>query len=240
VRLVRVQGMRSDAIAVLDAALMTDDPVARSRGRRAGMLRAAARRGTATDVSPPRRAATFERMLEVLAEAVVTATGPDDLVVVGGCPEAAREAAAWLDARTPRDVVLEDALGEEASEADVRAAAARATLRWRGRRNADRLGELAERGQASLGHAIGIMAVASALEHGAVRELLLSRGFLDEEAALAEDLVAITLQQSGTVVTLEGDAAAHLDAEGGVAALLRFIPIPSAYGVGWESSGTAA
>jgi hypothetical protein len=240
VRLARVRGTRSDAIGVLDAALVKDDPLAHTRGRRVRRLRAAVRGGTTTDVSPPRRAVTFERMLGVLAEAVVTATGPDDLVVVGGCPEAAREAAAWLDARTPRDVVLEDALGEQASEADVRAAAARATLRWRGQRNADRLGELTELGQASRRHAIGIMAVASALEHGAVRELVLSRGFLDEEAALADDLVAITLQQSGSVVTLEGDAAAHLDEEGGVAALLRFIPIPSAYGVGWESSGTAA
>ena len=240
VRMLRVRGSHSEAIAELDADAAVHETLTRSRARSTSNLRPSLRGATRADAAHRQREVAFDRMLAVLTEAVITASGPDDLVVVGGPGVPAHAAAALLDARTPRDVVLEAGLDEYASDAEVRAVAARATARCRDARNAARLADLVERGQATRRSAIGVMAVASALEHGAVMELLITPGLVHAEAALADDVVAATLQQGGTVSVMEGQAARDLEEEGGVAALLRFTPIPSAYGVGWEAPGRAA
>jgi len=63
-----------------------------------------------------------------------------------------------------------------------------------------------------------------ALDQRSIRDLYVTRHYLDEQAAEAEDAVRSALDQDASVEEVSGSAAEQLDRLGGVAAGLRFRP----------------
>jgi stalled ribosome rescue protein Dom34 len=63
-----------------------------------------------------------------------------------------------------------------------------------------------------------------ALDQASVRDLYVTRHYLDEHAAEAEDAVRSALDQDASVEEVSGSTAEQLDRAGGVAAGLRFRP----------------
>jgi stalled ribosome rescue protein Dom34 len=75
---------------------------------------------------------------------------------------------------------------------------------------------------------VGLETTRSAIEMGAVEELLLTQAAWAKHPGEVEGVVSGTLMQGGLVEHVDGDAARTLDAEGGgIGALLRFPTPPS-------------
>lgn len=162
------------------------------------------------------------RLLRSVAEQVMRLAGADGWIVVGGIPRVGVQLERALGAPVATRLMRLDWLDVHASDADVTDAAQRAASALRDTATLRRLRELADSGRGNGLAALGPSAVQRALAQGRVRELYLTRRYLEEHTPEAEDAVRSALDQHAAVEQAERDPAKWLDEYGGMAALLRY------------------
>ena len=171
-----------------------------------------------------------ERMLRQAEEAVVRYAGRHGWVLVGGIPGIAARFTSTLATTLPARVRYADTLDIHASKADISAAALVGASALRDAADLriilDIIGDDVERGRVAIGPA----ATRAALERACVRGLYVTHGYVEEHTAEAEDMVRCALDQGAEVEEVSRDAAAKLDAHGGVGARLRYrvVGLPAA------------
>jgi len=175
---------------------------------------------TARDTAHRAHAVGTERMLREAEAAVVTFAAPDRGVLVGGSSRIATRFKKML-AMSDRVLHLES-LHADASDADIAAAAGRGASALRNANVVRRIVEIIGADPAHEPVALGPAATRRALERRMVRELYLTGRYLEEHMADAEDAVRQALDQGAEVEQVSIDAAAQLDAHGGLAARLRY------------------
>ena len=161
------------------------------------------------------------RMLAEAAEHVIRLAGPDGWLVTGGIPHVSGQLAERLASRAP-ERVLAVSLDIHASDADLVAAAQAAASTLRNARDGARIAEILDRGEARGLGTVGPAATRATLEQGRVRELYLTRSYLENHAVEAETAVRSAMHQRAWVEEVSGIAAERLDAHGGMAARLRY------------------
>jgi hypothetical protein len=124
----------------------------------------------------------------------------------------------------PQRVLELTALDIHSTEAQIAEAAAAGASALRDTFDGDRLTEITERAGANGLGVLGPAETRAALEQSSVRELYVTRRYLEEHAAEAEDAVRSALDQDATVEEVSGAVAERLDRDGGMAAGLRFRP----------------
>jgi len=110
------------------------------------------------------------------------------------------------------------------SEAEITEAARAGASTLRDAFDANRLADIVELAGAAGVGVVGAVDTRWALDRASVRDLYVTRHYLDERAAEAEDAVRSALDQDASVEEVSGSAARQLDRAGGIAAGLRFRP----------------
>lgn len=179
---------------------------------------------TGTDANQRTLREGLRRMLVETAERISTLAGSDAWIVLGGTPQPTQALATLLaehEDLKPR--IALPSLHVWCTEAEIARVAATTAGEMRARRDLAVMAGLVEGTPHERFAAFGQAATRRALRAGAVRELLVSRRFLDEFASAGERLVRAALDEGAEIEEVSGAAADRLDALcGGVAARLRF------------------
>jgi hypothetical protein len=162
------------------------------------------------------------RMLADAAERAMHVAGAEGWIVTGGIPKVGRQLAERLSSRARDRVLNVESLDIHASAADLAEAARVGASTLRNAADAARIVEIANGGEATGLGALGPAATRQALDERRVRDLYVTRRYLDDHAADAEDAVRSAIDQSALVEEVSGIAAEQLDAHGGMAARLRY------------------
>jgi hypothetical protein len=169
-----------------------------------------------------RRREGTRRMLELAAARALERAGAEGWLLTGGIPHVSGRLARLLSKSASGRVHSVGGLDVHASEAAVTAAARDTARRLRSARDLSEVRDLIERATpAGLG-VLGPAETRPMLDHARVKELFLTQSFIAQHAADAEDAVRSARGQGARVVVVSGDPAKRLDAEGGVAARLRY------------------
>jgi len=161
-----------------------------------------------------------DRMLDEASNRLDALASERAWIVVGGIPVVAAQLADRLPAR-PRRVVIRVPLDVHASAAQIAAAARSAACTLRGASDSSELAELLELendGLATTGEEV----TNRALDEARVKTLYVTPHFLDTCATASESAVRSALDQHAELVLVNGEAGAHLDEIGGIAARLRY------------------
>ena len=161
-------------------------------------------------------------MLGEAVDRIRDLAGTDGWIVLGGVSRVVARLTHQLSRVAPERVAEHAALDVHASEAIVAEAARAAACSLRDEADARAVRETTDLANGGGLGAVGPDATSRALEQSCVRELFLSRTYCEENPVDAEDAVRSALDQDALVTDVSGDAAALLDARGGVAARLRF------------------
>ena len=183
------------------------------------------RGSTARDTAQRAHAAGTERMLR---EAEVVAAGHatlDSAIMVGGSSRVAAQFRQALGRSVSDRVLHLESLHANATDAEIISAARVGASALRNAADLRRVAEIIGADVGSGVAALGPAATRRALERRTVRELYVSGRFLEDHMADAEDAVRQALDQGATVEQVSGEAAARLDAHGGLAGRLRY-PVP--------------
>jgi hypothetical protein len=173
------------------------------------------------EAEPSLRSGT-KRMLARAAEAARRVAGPDGWMVTGGIPQASRQLADELAALAPGRVLNVESLDIHASKAELREVARTAASTLRDASDAAQIAEIIDAAEATGLGAVGPAATRATLDQSRVRELYVTRRYLESHAAEAEAAVRSAFDQCASVEEVSGVAAAALDAHGGMAARLRY------------------
>lgn len=153
-----------------------------------------------------------ERMLDQLATRIVDVNIPDEWIVIGGAPVAARAAAERLVPLLRDRVLLAQHLHRSTTDRELYRAVQDAIDEvMRSREHGEARAIIEGRG-AFEPVQLGWLAVRQALEAGGIRRLLISQRFLDERADDAEQIVRLALEHDARPVLLEPPASRVLDA----------------------------
>lgn len=163
-----------------------------------------------------------DRMLDEAVDRAVELAGPNGLILLGGIPRVVARLDDIASAAAPGRVLRLEHLDVHSSEAMIADAAQTGATAMREARDVQRIGEIADRAQSGGLGAIGQIATRNALKAESVHELFITRRYLEEHAPDAEEAVRTAFDQSATVTEVSGRAAELLDADGGIAAELRF------------------
>lgn len=181
---------------------------------------------TGTDAAARERAEGRARVMAAVVERVVALAGSTGWVLIGGTPMAAREARARLPKAMASRMLVLPALQCRTPEAEIARIAAEGAAALRRRAEADEVRVALERAPVGRG-AANVEPTRAALDADAVRQLYLTRRFIDAHPGDAEEMVRAALEQHAEVEVVSGDGAAMLEERGGgVGALLRFRPPP--------------
>ena len=165
-----------------------------------------------------------DRMLAEAAHRIAELAGEDAWILLGGTRRVGARLSRHLTPIAPHRVLALTTLDVHSSEAEITEAARAGASTLRDAFDANRLADIAEMaGAAGLG-VVGAVDTRWALDQASVRDLYVTRHYLDEHAAEAEDAVRSALDQDASVEEVSGSAAEQLDRVGGVAAGLRFRP----------------
>ena len=163
-----------------------------------------------------------ERMLSEVSRRAADLAGADGWILTGGIPQVSAHVARMIGQLTPGRVLQLASLDVHASAADIAAAAQRGASMLRDEVDLRRIAEIIDNGAPDGGGSLGPDATRVSLEQLRVRELYMTRRYVDEHAAEAEDAVRAALDQGASVEQVSGAVAARLDEYGGVAARLRY------------------
>ena len=165
-----------------------------------------------------------DRMLAEAADRSAQFAGDEGWILLGGTRQVCARLSRHLAPVTPNRVLALKALDVHSSEAEIAEAARAGSSALRDTFDANRLADIFEMaGGAGLG-VVGPVDTRHALDERSVRELYVTRQYLDEHPAEGEDAVRSALDQDATVEEVSGSVAERLDRAGGVAAGLRFRP----------------
>jgi hypothetical protein len=167
------------------------------------------------------------RMISEVAKRVTSEAGPDGWILVGGIPEESRRLGEKLLGQAP-DRVYVATLDVHATEAEIGEAARSAASLLRDRMDLARVADIIDSGEATGLGALGPADARFTLDQSRVRDLYVTRRYLEDHAAEAEDAVRAALAQGAAVEEVSGSAAELLDAHGGMAARLRYRLLPEA------------
>lgn len=208
---------RVDLFADRDFGDLADSVSSKRAGRFSGV-----RGATGTDVAHRLLDLGAERLQVEIIDELEELAGHDGFVVLGGTTEVvtalARRAVRFDDRWLPRPSMhLAMTLAEARDEMED--AASELTRRAQH----DLLGEVLDAARSGGRGALGIQATTEAVDAGRVDTLLVTPGFREREADLADRLAGAAFDYGGDVEELSGAGAALLDEEGeGVAARLRY------------------
>ncbi len=166
------------------------------------------------------------RLVNETVERVVQLAGGSGWVVLGGAKDIVPRVLTALPRQVAERTLVHPGMKTKATIADIRAAVEEGAARLRHAREQRLVSELVERAHKNARATVGLGPTRSAIELGAVEELLLTAAAWAAHPSEVEQVVSGTLMQGGVVEHVDGDAARTLDAQGGgVGALLRF-PAP--------------
>ncbi len=172
--------------------------------------------------------AQLHRLISDTVDCVVQHAGNGGWVVLGGAKDVVPRVMEALPRTVAQRTLVHPGMSSKATIADLRDGVVEGATRLRHAREQRLVSELVERAHATKNAraTVGLERTRSAIELGAVEELLLTRTAWATHPAEVERVVSGTLMQGGLVEQVDGDAARTLDAEGGgIGALLRF-PTP--------------
>ena len=165
-----------------------------------------------------------DRMLVQAAHRIAELAGEDGWILLGGTRRVGARLSRHLAPIAPHRVLALMTFDVHSSEAEITEAARAGASTLRDAFDANRLADIVElSGAARLG-VVGAVETRRALDQRSIRDLYVTRHYLDEQAAEAEDAVRSALDQDASVEEVSGSAAEQLDRLGGVAAGLRFRP----------------
>ena len=167
-----------------------------------------------------------DRMLADTAARVAELADGDSWVVLGGIKRETSQLEGELASVAPHRVITVASLDVHASEAEIAAHARAGAAELRDTADAKRIGEIVGAAAAEGLGAVGAAATKYALEQACVRDLYVTDRYVGRYERDAEDAVRAALDQGAVVEEVSGKAAELLDAEGGIAAGLRFRPAP--------------
>lgn len=214
-------GVLTEPVGIVAAALPADlsDTGASKHGR----THSGARGVTRTDAAQQHVEANAERLIKEALEKALELAGEDGFLVLGGTPEMVSAAARRLPKMMAGRVLENASLHVDMSPALLKASLeAAASAHSRELQNAA-LDRILDGARANGNGCLGRGATEHALRSARVELLLLSRRFREEEPGLAEQYVALALDQGAVVEEISGPGADLLDAEGGgIGARLRY------------------
>jgi hypothetical protein len=167
-----------------------------------------------------------DRMLADTAARVAQLADGDSWIVLGGIKKVTAQLEGELASIAPHRVITLPSLDVHASEAEIVAGARAGVCELRDAADAKRISEIAGAAAAHGLGAVGPPATKYALEQACVRDLYVTDRYVGRYERDAEDAVRAALDQDAVVEEVSGKAAELLDAEGGIAAGLRFRPAP--------------
>lgn len=184
------------------------------------------RGATAADELRRLQEEAMARLVSDTVSRVGDVVGASGWVVLGGAKDVVPRVLAALPRSVAERTLVHPGLRSKATVPLIRAAVEDGAARLRHAREQQLVAELVERAHKNARATIGLAPTRSAIELGAVEELLLTPAAWAAHPADVERVVSGTLLQGGVVAQLDGEAARTLDAQGGgVGALLRF-PAP--------------
>jgi len=184
------------------------------------------RGATAADELRRLKDESLARLVADTVARVVEVAGTSGWVVLGGAKDVVPRVLQALPKAVAERTLVHPGLRSKATVPDIRAAVEEGAARLRHAREQRLVSELVERSHQNARATMGLAPTRSAIELGAVEELLLTPGAWAAHPAEVEQVVSGTLMQGGVVEHVDGEAARTLDvAGGGVGALLRF-PAP--------------
>jgi hypothetical protein len=179
---------------------------------------------TGRDAAQRTMRAGRDRMIGIAAQRITELADGDGWIVLGGIHRVATRIAERLALAMPNRVIVLDSLDIHSTDAEISDAAARAASMLRDADDGRRLTEIYD---ASGAHALGVLGLEEtrlALDQRCVRDLLITRRFIEANAAEAERVIRDAFGQDASIEEVSRDVAARLDEIGGVAAGLRFRP----------------
>ena len=224
-RVLRVEGGRLEETADLFAPDAVDDV---TDGTRKGAPRSMGTRGatgqrgaTRSDTVERARQAEQQRLIKDAAQALRAMEGDVVGYAVGGARDSVAGLLTLLEA-SPLPCATVEGVGVTSDRPHILEAVGEATDDLVEARQDARLEECRE---ADAGEGHGWNAVVRALAAGAVDTLFVSEALLGEDPDRAEELIAATIAQGGTVEAVGGAVGGRLrEDDDGVAARLRFHP----------------
>ena len=165
-----------------------------------------------------------DRMISEVAQRITELADGDGWIVLGGIHRVATRISDRLALSMPNRVTVLDSLDVHSTDAEISHAAAGAASALRDTADGRRLTEIRD---AAGSHALGVVGFEEArlaLDQRCVRDLLVTRRFIDGHAAEAERAIRDALAQDAIVEEVARGVAARLDEVGGIVAGLRFRP----------------
>lgn len=157
-----------------------------------------------------------------LVQVVEDLAGKDGFVVLGGIAEREAAVAGQLEHMSDRLVVV-SSMHLAMTEAEVRDTVEEAASELTRAHQAELLGAVMDLARSGGKGALGLVATEDALRGARVDTLLLTRGFRERHADLADHFVGTAFEQGAAVEELSHDSATRLDDEAeGVGARLRY------------------
>jgi peptide subunit release factor 1 (eRF1) len=145
-------------------------------------------------------------------------------IVIGGIPVVATTAVGLLAPDLAARATRAEHLDVHATDAQVAECARESASMLRDAEDLRRIEEAVSLASSGGAGAIGIVDTQRALELAQVRELFITQKFLENQAADADAAVRRAMDEGATVEHVSGEAAARVDALGGMAARLRYAP----------------
>ncbi len=171
--------------------------------------------------------AQVHRLVNETVERIAQHAGQSGWVVLGGAKDIVPRILTALPRAAAERTLVHQGLRSKATLSDIREAVQDGAARLRHAREQRLVSELVERAHANARATVGLGPTQSAIEMGAVEELLLTPTAWNTHPREVERVVSGTLMQGGAVEHVDGEAARTLDVEGGgIGALLRF-PTPA-------------
>ena len=161
-------------------------------------------------------------MIDEAVHRTYECAGADGWIVIGGIQRVAARLTQLLAPLAPDRVVQVDSLDVHASDTDIAKYARSGASHLRDAADDRRIAEITELAGA---HGLGVIGPGDAflaLEKSSVRDLYVTRRYLENRAAEAERAIGAALDQDATVEEVSGRAAERLNSHGGIGAGLRF------------------
>ncbi len=197
---------------------LSDAGMRKRAGRSSGV-----RGATSTDQGQRLREVAADRLRKELADLIEQRSRGDGIVVLGGTGDAVKRLLALLPRSLEGRVAQRASLHLDMSPAEVREEIRSAAGDLSEQGHLALVAGVADAARAGGKGALGRDETLKALEGKQVDTLLLSRSFIQEHPAAADQAVGLAFSQGAYAEELSGEAGERLDQEGhGIAARLRF------------------